>query len=85
MAIEDIKNDIAYQGTLYINAEAGTITFMTTEGRRLLRVTHLDTIPVNVRIDIVAIQQVTSYTPINPIDMSDIDGSEEIMQELGPE
>lgn len=84
--MEDIKNDITYQGTLYINPEAGTATFMTGEGAVILRVTHLPTpVPAQVNIDMVAINQVTSYTPLTNQEVDGWFDSDEEAQRSGDE
>ena len=47
-----------------IDRDNGVIT-VTSHGVRLLRITHLpDPVPQDVSIDIVAIENLTSYTPI---------------------
>jgi hypothetical protein len=52
-------------GDLTINTLAGTAEFRDGWGQTILRVTHLPTpVPPNVMIDLVAIRNVTSYTPI---------------------
>jgi len=53
-----------YWGTLDIDHVNGVVTF-TFNGRRLLRITHLpDPIPAGKTIDLVALEALTSYTPI---------------------
>jgi hypothetical protein len=53
-----------YQGVLEINYKDGTITFHS-GGICVLRITHLRTpIPRGMSVDLVAIGQVTSYTPM---------------------
>ena len=56
-----------HEGALYIDVERGVVSFIDKNGGRLLRVTHLPTpIPPGMAIDVVAIQQVTSYTSVLP-------------------
>lgn len=76
-----------YQGALYIDVERGTVSFWDKHGNRILRVTHLDVpIPDNVSIDVVAIKQVTSYTPVEPVKVKTVLSIDDpCEQELGPE
>lgn len=56
---------------LQIDRDNGVITVMS-HGVRILRVTHLpDPIPANTSIDIVALPALTSYTPLNLLDVKD--------------
>lgn len=78
-----MKNPEHIDGELTIDHETGTITFKTALDIRLLRITHLPTpIPDNVMIDLVAIKNVTSYTPLSgkSINVSDLDEPEEIFK-----
>lgn len=60
---ERAKSMVIYNGQLKIHYENGTIDFES-GGIRVLRITHLPTpIPPGASIDIVAIRNVTSYTP----------------------
>lgn len=60
-----------YEGHLHINPDDGVIFFMSKEGHRILRVTHLPTpIPDHMAIDLVAISNVTSYTPLQAGELS---------------
>ena len=52
-------------GHLFIDGDNGTAEFRDSHDCVKLRITHLPTpIPTNVMIDLVAIRNVTSYTPI---------------------
>jgi hypothetical protein len=58
------KSRVTYQGVLEIDYDNGTIIF-TSGGIRVFRVTHLrEPIPKGVSIDIVALDALTSYTPM---------------------
>ena len=92
-------SDNVHEGALYIDTERGVVSFLTKNGQRLLRVTHLSTpVPKDVSIDIVAIHNVTSYTPFGqpektpPIIVRHVesfqewqDAGIEPVRELGPE
>ena len=55
------------RGHLSIDADNGTAEFRDGHGNTILRVTHLPTpVPPDVMIDLVAIRNLTSYTPISP-------------------
>jgi hypothetical protein len=63
------ENSTIIDGELFIDADRGTAEFKDGLGRVILRVTHLPTpIPPNIMIDLVAIRNVTSCTPLNPQD-----------------
>ena len=65
--MSDIITENTFEGALYIDTERGVISFLDSNGNRLLRVTHLAIpVPPGVMIDIVAISNLTSYTPITP-------------------
>lgn len=68
-----------YEGTLYIDPDNGVVKFETRTGVRLLRVTHLlEPIPTDSAIDLVAISNVTSYTPLTQAEVDDwLDPAEE--------
>ena len=58
------KDEYAYDGRLWIDHINGTVVF-TSGGVKILRVSHLrEPIPDGVMIDIVALDNLTSYTPI---------------------
>jgi len=83
------KSKVAYQGVLEIDYANGTITF-NSGGIRVLRVTHLDTpVPKGMSVDMVAIRNVTSYSPLRVEHVESfqewIDESIEPAGELGPE
>jgi hypothetical protein len=62
-----IESRVYTDGELHIDLINGTATFRDHFGAIILRVTHLPTpVPSNVSIDLVAIRNVTSYTPIAP-------------------
>lgn len=59
------KKGTLMNGSLILDTLNGTAEFKDGWGQTILRVTHLQTpIPNNVMIDVVAIRNVTSYTPI---------------------
>jgi hypothetical protein len=65
-AKQEAKRKLILQGHLHIDYDQGTATFVS-GGITVLRVTHLPTpVPPNVSIDLVAIRNVTSYTPVAP-------------------
>lgn len=73
----DTEYDNVYEGALYIDTEKGVVSFLTKDGHRLLRITHLPTpIPAGIGIDLVSILNLTSYTPIVQAELG---------RELGPE
>lgn len=58
-----------YNGILHVDTDKGIATFVHDKGR-LLRVTHLPTpIPDDASIDVVAIGNITSYTPLTPAEV----------------
>jgi hypothetical protein len=60
-----------HEGALYIDREQGVISFLDNDGNRLLRITHLPTpVPPNIMVDVTAIRNLTSYTPIRSEDDS---------------
>lgn len=60
-----IESQTMMNGELIIDHENGVATFKDGWGRTILRVTHLPTpVPLDVGIDLVAIRNVTSYTPL---------------------
>ena len=62
---DNINLGNVHEGALYIDAERGVVTFLSKDGFRLLRVTHLQVpVPAGTSIDVVAINQITSYTPL---------------------
>lgn len=64
------NSEYAYDGRLWIDTDNGVATFTTRDGTRILRITHLpDPAPQNVSIDIVALQALTSYTPLTRPDV----------------
>jgi hypothetical protein len=82
------KNSNVYEGALYIDTDKGVITFLSKEGQRILRVTHLPTpIPDNVMIDMVSLPNLKSYTPLQHTESFQewIDDGIEPARELGPE
>jgi hypothetical protein len=60
------------KGHLEIDLHNGVATFMS-GGFRILRITHLpDPIPPNVSIDIVAVEALTSYTPLQELSQDEV-------------
>lgn len=59
-------------GELRIDNVNGVATFTDGWGAVILRVTHLrEPVPANTKIDLVALDALTSYTPVQPKEMPD--------------
>lgn len=89
MSHANIESITTMNGELRIDHLNGLITFSDGWSRMVLRISHLrEPVPDNVLIDIVALENLTSYTPLQGEALGNQSGRNphvESFQEMGPE